>query len=127
MHNQTLALMTSLTHFSDSMRNTALKTLLCSLQGLRSSRRVNGTLHHYLDDIPPPLRQRCTSASHAIPQTMRTETAHINVKLSSMLFDYIIDLKLTALIFIPADLDISMNDPLTVVCMNYPHTVMSIS
>src|SRR5438105_1991335 len=120
MHNQTLVLTTSLICFSDSMRNTALKILLRSLQGLRSSRRVISTLRHYLDNILPPLRQRSTSASHAIPQIMRTGTAHIDVKLSSMLFNSTINLKVTALALILTDLNLPMNDPLTIVSMNDP-------
>src|SRR2546430_1550242 len=124
MHSQTLVLTISLTRFSDSTRSTVLKTLLRLLQESRTPRRAIGTLRHYLDDIPPPLRQKSFSASHAIPLIMRTETAHIDMKLKNMPFDSAINLKVAALALVLADLDLPKNVPLTIVGMNDPRAVV---
>src|SRR5437762_4642513 len=115
MHSQTSSLMTSLTRFSDSMRNTVLKTLLHLLQGIRTSRRAIGTPHHYLDDIPPPpLKQKTFSALHAILLTMKTGTAHIDTKLDSTPFDSAVNLKVAALTLVLIDLNLPKNDLFTI-------------
>src|SRR5437763_6433540 len=117
MHSQTSALMTNLTHFNNSTRSTALKILQRLLQGLRTSGRAIGTLHHYLNDIPPPLKQKSFSVSHVILLTMKTRTAHIDMKLDSMPFDSTVNLKVAALALICTDLDFPKNDPLTIASM----------